>query len=172
MRRVLSEEHPDTLRSMNNLATVYQARGKLAQAEPLYTQVLETQRRVLGPAHPDTQTGMNNLALALLSQRKYAQAEALLREATRTLEITAPDSWRRYNMQNMLGGSVAGLGKYGEAEPLLVSGYEGMIQRAATIPSENRSALEEAGRRIVQLYQSWGRPEKVAEWTQKLRRVQ
>jgi hypothetical protein len=60
--------------------------------------------------------------------------------------------------------------KFAQAEPLLVSSYEGMVQRAAAAP-ENRPALEAAGQRIVQLYQNWGRPDKAAEWTQKLRRV-
>ena len=34
-RRVLGEEHPDTLISMNNLAVLYRDQGKYAQAEPL-----------------------------------------------------------------------------------------------------------------------------------------
>jgi Tfp pilus assembly protein PilF len=47
---VLGPEHPDTLRSMNNLAVVYDDQGKYAQAEALYSQTLEIQRRVLpGP---------------------------------------------------------------------------------------------------------------------------
>ncbi|MDO8794734.1 MAG: tetratricopeptide repeat protein [Vicinamibacterales bacterium] len=126
-------------------------------------------RRVLGEAHPETLTSMSNLALTYIGQRKYAQAEDLLRETLRTFERTAPDSWRRYNSQSLLGASVAGQEKYAEAEPLLVSGYEGLVQRQATIPVESRSALKEAGQRIVQLYQSWGKADKVAEWTQKLR---
>ncbi len=171
MRRALGEEHPDTLRSMNNLATVYLNQGKQAQAEQLYAKVLDIQRPVLGAEHPDTLNTMNNLALTYLSQGKDGQAEALLREALRGFEKTAPDSWRRYDSQSMLGASAAGQRKYVEAEPLLVSGYEGMIQREATIPSENRNSLEEAGKRIVQLYQNWGKPEKAAEWTEKLQRA-
>ena len=34
--RVLGKEHPDTLLSVNNLAMLYQAQGRYAQAEPLY----------------------------------------------------------------------------------------------------------------------------------------
>jgi eukaryotic-like serine/threonine-protein kinase len=68
----------------------------------------------------------------------------------------------------LLGASLAGQKKYAEAEPLLVSGYEGMRQRADTVPVYNRSQLEQAGKWIVQLYQDWGQPEKAAEWRAKL----
>jgi hypothetical protein len=52
---------------------------------------------------------------------------------------------------------------------LLVSGYEGMSQREATIPAPSRFKLELAGSWIVQLYQHWGKPEKAAVWAEKLR---
>ena len=68
----------------------------------------------------------------------------------------------------MLGTALAALAKYADAEPLLVAGYQGLIRRKAAIPWESRSAPEQAGERIVQLYQDWGKPEKVAEWRQKL----
>ena len=38
---MLGEEHPDTLTSMDNLAFLYRNQGKYAEAEPLYTKVLE-----------------------------------------------------------------------------------------------------------------------------------
>ena len=60
--------------------------------------------------------------------------------------------------------------KFAQAEPLFVSSYEGMAQRAAAAPENQRAA--EAGKRIAQLYQSWGGPDRAAEWTRKLRRAQ
>jgi len=40
----------------------------------------------------------------------------------------------------MLGGSLLGQKKYAEAEPLLLSGYEGMKQREVKIPPEVKFA--------------------------------
>jgi hypothetical protein len=57
---------------------------------------------------------------------------------------------------------------YVDAEPLLVSGYQGMVQREAAIPPESRCVVMQAGERIVQFYRSWGKPEKAAEWGGKL----
>ena len=63
-RRVLGEEHDDTLSSMNNLAMLSPiVRGKYAQATPLQAKVVDVWRRVLGEEHPFTITAVNNLAL-------------------------------------------------------------------------------------------------------------
>ena len=60
-RRVLGEEHPDTLSTMNHLATLYGRQGRYAEAEPLLVKTLEIQRRVRGAEHPETLRFMNNL---------------------------------------------------------------------------------------------------------------
>jgi hypothetical protein len=44
----------------------------------------------------------------------------------------------------MLGAALAGLGKSSEAEPLLISGYQGMLERQNSIPAGNRGDLERA----------------------------
>ena len=60
-RRMLGEEHPDTLLSINNLAiTTYQL-GDVAAARLLLRQCLERQVKVLGAKHPDTLGTMANL---------------------------------------------------------------------------------------------------------------
>ena len=74
-----------------------------------------------------------------------------------------PKSWLRYNAMSMLGGSLSGQGKYAEAEPLLVEGYEKMAPpKAAAI--RKREALE----RVIKLYEAWGKPDKAAAWRMRL----
>ena len=68
LRRVLGEEHPDTLTSMNNMAQTLGSQGDLPGARKIQEQVLGVRRRVLGEEHPDTLTSMNNLALTLGAQ--------------------------------------------------------------------------------------------------------
>ena len=94
-----------------------------------------------------------------------------LRESayTPTTQLAFPDSWERYNCESLLGASLIGQKKYDEAEPVITSSYTAMSQRKATIPAGNTSALDEAGQRIIQLYRSWSKPEKAAEWTKTLR---
>jgi hypothetical protein len=168
-RRVLGEEHPNALRAMNNLAMLYRDQGEYAQAEPLFTKVLEMRRRVLGEQHPDTLASMSWLADLYLRDRRYPQAEALLREALNIHQEPRTHTWVRYNCQSLLGACLVRQKKYTEAEPLLLSGYNGMLQREATIPAADKLKLKQAGEWIVQLYQDWRKPDKAAEWRQKLR---
>ena len=55
-RRVLGDEHPDTLTSMSNLAETLRAQGDLAGARALQERGAGGRRRVLGEEHPDTLT--------------------------------------------------------------------------------------------------------------------
>ncbi|MDK4471241.1 tetratricopeptide repeat protein, partial [Fusobacterium necrophorum] len=61
--RTLGPENPEALISLNNLAVMYRALGRLDEAEPLYLRALATQERILGPGHPDTLLSLNNLAV-------------------------------------------------------------------------------------------------------------
>jgi tetratricopeptide (TPR) repeat protein/predicted Ser/Thr protein kinase len=165
-RRLMGEEHPSTLRSMNYLADLYRSQRKEAQAEALFTKILEVGRRVLGPDHPSLTIVLTSLGRMRLEQQKYAEAETLLREALSGQKKKSPDAWERYDSQSLLGASLAGQQKYADAEPLMVSGYQGLVQRE--IPWESRSTVQQAGERISQLYRDWGRPEKASEWREKL----
>ena len=60
-RMMLGKEHPSTLTSMNNLATVLTRQGKYEQVEEIFRQTLELEEAVLGKEHPPTLTSMNNL---------------------------------------------------------------------------------------------------------------
>ena len=167
-RRVLGEDHFSTLVSMNYLADLYRIEGRDSQAELLYSQVLERRRQVLGAEHPDTTKILSTLGQMRLEKGRSAEAEPLLREALSGQEKGSPGAWPRFDTQSMLGAVLTDQGKYSEAEPLLVSGYQGLIQRESSIPQASRSALQHAGERVVQLYREWGKPEKAAEWREKL----
>ena len=70
--------------------------------------------------------------------------------------------------QSLLGASVAGQKRYQEAEPLAVDAYEALIQRKSSISPANASVMDQAGRRVIQLYRDWGKPEKAAEWAKRM----
>ncbi|KAJ7033019.1 acyl transferase/acyl hydrolase/lysophospholipase [Mycena alexandri] len=61
-KRVLGEEHPDTLTSITNLASTYRNQGRWNDAEALQVAVVETSKRMLGEEHPDTLMRITNLA--------------------------------------------------------------------------------------------------------------
>ena len=78
-KRVLGEEHPDTLVSIGNLASTYRGQGRWTEAEELEVQVMEVMKRVLGEEHPDTLRSMNNLAFTLKSQCRNEEAISLMK---------------------------------------------------------------------------------------------
>jgi hypothetical protein len=55
------EESASAAASYNNVASSLDARGRSAEAEPLYRKALEIRERVLGPDHPDTAVVRGNL---------------------------------------------------------------------------------------------------------------
>ena len=61
-RRVLGDEHPATLTSMDGAAQLLLAQGLFDQAEPVFTDTLAHRRRVLGREHADTLESESNLA--------------------------------------------------------------------------------------------------------------
>ncbi|MSU51737.1 MAG: tetratricopeptide repeat protein [Opitutus sp.] len=168
MQRVLGAEHPNTLTSMNNLASAYSSQGKHVEAVALLTQTLEFQKRVLGAEHPGTLASMIELGRVLLDQQKFSDAGSVLREALVIREKKLPDEWQTFNTRSLLGGALAGQKKFVEAEPLLVSGYEGMKQREAKMLATVKVRLKEALERLVRLYTDLSQPEKAAVWQQKL----
>ncbi len=120
-RRELGEEHPDTLRSMNNLAILYADQGRYEEAEPLDVQTLQLMKRVLGDEHPDTLWSMNSLASLYIDQGRYEEAEPLY---VKTLEIRKRVLGEGHPDTLMSMGNLALLywkqGHYEEAEPLNV----------------------------------------------------
>ena len=62
---------------MNNLAKIYYAEGKYAEAEALYKRALAIREKALGSDHPDVVASMNNLAKIYYAEGKYAEAESL-----------------------------------------------------------------------------------------------
>lgn len=83
-KRVLGEEHPDTLKSMNGLAISYFRIGERQKAQEMFEQTLELRKRVLGEEHPDTLKSMGGLAVAYYDN---GEKEKSLELEKKTLEI-------------------------------------------------------------------------------------
>ena len=168
-RRVRGAEHPLTIGSMANLAIDYFNLGKYAQAETTNRQVLELRQRLLGPDHAATLRTSYNLAATLHSEGKHAPAEELLRRNLAVYLKDKPDDWERFRSQSLLGAVLSAQHKYAEAEPLLLEGVRGLIQREASISWFGRSDPDHGLENLVRLYDSWGKRDKAAEWRSQIR---
>ena len=118
-KRVLGQDHPDTLTSMGKLASTSRNQGRWTEAEQLEVQVMETRKRVLGQEHPHTLTSMANLASTYWNQGRWTEAEQLevqvMETRKRVLGQEHPDTLT--SMAN-LASTYRNKGRWTEAEQL------------------------------------------------------
>jgi tetratricopeptide (TPR) repeat protein len=109
-------DHPDTLTTMHDLASSYQALGRYDEALKLREETLALRRAKLGPNHPDTFSSMHGLATSYDALGR--QDEALkLREETLALRRAklGPDHPDTFSSMHDLAASYHFLGRYAEA---------------------------------------------------------
>ena len=65
-RRILGDDHPNTLTTLANLSSLHQATGNLDVSSTYLGEVLSVRKRLYGNNHPDTLLCMNNPSPTLL----------------------------------------------------------------------------------------------------------
>ena len=124
-KKILGDEHEDTLSGMAMVGLVYTLNGRWDAAENLEVQVMETSRTKLGVDHPDTLTSMANLASTYRNQGRWDDAEKLevqVMETRKTkLGVDHPDTLT--SMAN-LASMYRNQGRWGDAEKLEVQVLE------------------------------------------------
>jgi len=93
---LLGETHPDTLVSLNLLATIYFYSEQFDKAEELYSECLEKRKALLGENHPLSLATMDNLSHVLLRRFDFNKARLLIGELYERRQIVLgefhPDS--------------------------------------------------------------------------------
>ena len=117
IQHTFGAEHPETLMSRNNLASVLRAQGKHAEAEQENRLVLQLRGRVLGAEHPHTLMSRNNLANQLDDQGRHAEAEQEYRAVLKIQEREqgAEHPWT-LGCRNNLAEAMRAQGRHAEAE--------------------------------------------------------
>ncbi len=150
-RRSLGDAHSDVAQSYNNLAVLHWRAGKLAEAERNHRHALDRWRKALGERHPNVAFALGGLGRVLLDQGRSAGALPVLQEALdiRAATMDAGSTDLAISRRD-LGICLTRLGRYDEAEALLVQSYPiilgrwGKDDRAAKLA---RAGMEELGRR-------------------------
>jgi tetratricopeptide (TPR) repeat protein len=138
-RRVLGNEHPDTLTSISNLGELLRVELKVVEASRLLREALETRRRVLGETHPDTLESIQRMGW-LQTRNGLPQAEPYFRKALehrrQVLGNEHPDT---LDSINDMGWLLYQQGKYTEAEPYW---REAMETRRRVLGDEHLQTLD------------------------------
>ncbi len=118
-QRTYGTDHPQTLKSLDNLASLYEAQGLYGEAEPLFKRALAGFERTFGNEAPETLSAVSSLASLYEEQDLYAQAEPLFKRALDGLERTrGADDLQTLISANSLASLYRAQGRYAEAEPL------------------------------------------------------
>jgi tetratricopeptide (TPR) repeat protein len=166
--RVYGPDHPRTLWTVWKIAEMDRDRGRLDEAGASFRRCIEGNLKAQGPEGLDVATLRADLGLNELRRGEPARAEPLFREALRVYDKAMPENWRRFEIQGQLGESLAAQKKFAEAEPLILGGYEGLTARRKDVTVDAWSRLPEAGRRVVRLYEAWGKSAEADRWRKKI----
>ena len=142
------------------LLAAYVKSGKPAETAKLIDELLADARKKPPKDSPQLAELLAQSGTALLVMTDFAKAEPLLRESLTIREKSEPDAWTTFQTRSLLGGVLAGRKKYADAEPLLRTGYEGMMAREKAIPLEAAIVIPEALDRLVGLYNATNKVDK------------
>ena len=125
-RRVLGNEHPETVASILETGLLLQARGRLPEAEACLQEALEACRSVLGDEDPTTLVAIDAMGLHLRTKGDFAAAETLYREglekSRRVLGAEHPDT---LGSLNNMGALLTAQDRLAEAEPYFRDALQG-----------------------------------------------
>jgi tetratricopeptide (TPR) repeat protein/CHAT domain-containing protein len=118
-RLAFGEEHAEFATSLNNVAELHRAMGKLQESERLHRRALEIRTAVCGEVHEDVAQSLNNLALTLEQLEKEDEVERLHRQALAIKRATIGDRSPGYATSlNNLASFYARTGRGVDAVPL------------------------------------------------------
>jgi serine/threonine protein kinase/tetratricopeptide (TPR) repeat protein len=116
-RRILGQEHRDTLRTARSLGQNLQRQGHDADAERLQRQTMESDHRVLGGEDRETLRVTTDLTWTLQQEGHYAEAEKLVRDALGVAaRVLGPEDRDTLQIVSNLGWILGRQGRYAEAE--------------------------------------------------------
>ncbi len=169
--RILGEEHPETMTSVNNLATVLSELELYDQADLLQNRDIEVSARLLGEEHPDTITSIANHGNSLRKRQRFDEAITYLDRALKGARKSMPaDSQGTAFILGWYGSALRDLGRFAQAEPMLIEA-RGIIAKTM---GEDHDIAAQMTQGLVTLYEAWdkaspakGYDSKAAEWKAK-----
>ena len=163
-RRILGEDHPRTLGTKYAIGDLLSTSGQHAEAEALFAEVLAARQRTLGQTHPDTLSTHLFLGLTQLDQQKFAAAERTMQALLRLQEGAGIAGWVHGAAQSLLGQSLAGQGRYADAETRMLAGQQEMTAHRDKMAADDEKWLHRSSAGLHRLYLAWGRPEQAKRW--------
>lgn len=142
----LRPEHPDTLTSMADLASLYSRQRRYEEAADLARRVMEMRERVLGKEHLDTLISTTILGKIYTSQGQWGRAERLYLQALVLGEqVSGINDPSTLNTVRQLGYLYRKRGKLAEAEKMYQRALKGNEKRYGPDNVSTLKIVEELG---------------------------
>jgi len=104
----------------------------------------------------------------LMKEGRFEEAADLLRGCLAARQKTLPEGhWLIADTTSQLGAAVTGEGRFEEAEKLVLEGYSAMKEDPLAPTDRKRLAIK----RVIQLYESWSKPDQASEWRRRLEKA-
>jgi serine/threonine-protein kinase len=165
-RRLLGASHPDYAWTLFNHAQFLLATRRWPEAAARAREVLQLRGKSLPDGHPAVATAMQALGVALDNLDSLEQGGSWLEQSLKLRRETLPEGhWLIASGESVLGEHLARLGKFAEAERVLLSS-EAVLN---TQRGDQSPQVRDARRRLVDLYLAWRRPVDAARWQASLK---
>jgi tetratricopeptide (TPR) repeat protein len=118
-KRVLGEDHPNTLASLTCLAILFSSKGDYDRALPMFEECLAKNKRVFGEDHPHTLSSLNHLANLFSAKGDHGRALPLYEEClAKTKRVLGEDHPNTLASLNNLALLFKNKGDYDRALPM------------------------------------------------------
>jgi tetratricopeptide (TPR) repeat protein len=166
-RRLLGEVHPEIASYLNNLGMVLRDSGQLAEAENMFRQSVALHHKLYGPDHPNYGNAIVNLVALLVRTGKFEEAERDCLEVVALYgKIYGENNFQTATVRSLLGECLTKTKRFPQAEKLLV-------ESLAIIKGQfgqDHPRTQAIVRRLVALYEAWGKPQKKAVYQAMLKK--
>ena len=162
-RKMLGDAHPDTAMSFFRLSDLLYKKGDYPGAElaakesvQVFTRALAVPKDSIYFANP-----LMELGLILNKSGRFQEAESYLRQALEIRTRLLPKGNQLIAAsQGALGECLTTEKRFADAEPLLLESYTTL----KGVQGDHSPPTLEAARRLVTLYQAWGKPQEAARY--------
>jgi len=159
-RRILGNNHQDTLKSITIMGNLFFKQRKFKEAEKYYLEALKGRLALLGNEHEDTLKAMNNMGILLATQGKFVEAEEYFARAIEVYRgLGKASDPETLNLITNMGKLLTIQKKYPEAEKCYLEALKG---RRRVLGPEHESTLNSISG-LSELYKAWNKPEKAPE---------
>jgi len=160
-RRQHGDAHPTVANAIARMAFTYQRAGHTDRADSLHQEALTMRRELLPPTHPHLASSLVRYGWLLVQRGQVDEARAKAEEGLSILTSLLPaDHWQIAAARSVLALCDLAEGDLEAAEPPLRTQFAAAREQFGAQDWRTRAAA----RALVQLYQTWNRPDDAARY--------